>query len=126
MVVDALELVHAVTRASRSGDGASDADINKGIREFFVFVAEVIGADGSAKALNLDGALVSYGLTSQAEVDVCVLRILRRRRRLRKDARGAALPMEGEKASHAACLPASSDAGVLTCQKLRGRAGRSG
>ena len=33
---------------------------------------------------------------------------------------------ECEKASLAVCLHASSDAGVLTCQELRGRAGRSG
>ena len=54
MVINALELAFAKSRASLSGDGASDTDVRRGIREFFVFVAEVVGADGCAKAIYRD------------------------------------------------------------------------
>jgi hypothetical protein len=77
MLSNAIELAHAKRRLSLSGDGASDRDIRKGLREFFVFVAEVVGADGTTKAIYVDGALVSYGLTSQAEVDVVMAALAR-------------------------------------------------
>lgn len=77
MLCNAVELAHAERRLSLSGDGASDRDIRKGLREFFVFVAEVARADGTSKAVFVDGALVSYGLTSQAEVDVAMTALAR-------------------------------------------------
>ena len=77
MVINALELAFAKSRSSLSGDGASDADVRRGIREFFVFVAEVVSADGAAKAIYLDGGLVSLGLSSQVEVDMCITAVSR-------------------------------------------------
>ena len=79
MLANAVELAHAERRLSLSGDGASDRDIRKGLREFFVFVAEVARADGTTKPIYVDGALVSFGLTSQAEVDVAMVALARLR-----------------------------------------------
>ena len=73
LVMNALELMHALEWIGVSGDGTTDHNLFLGPQEYYAHVFEITsGFTGKPKAIFIDGYLRSQGLTANDERKTCL------------------------------------------------------
>ena len=72
LLANAYDLSRASGHGAVSGDGGSDHVLKRGVCQFFSYHEQITTAEGKKRIVYPDGFLVSGGLTSEAEVEVCM------------------------------------------------------